>query len=401
MYRTRRMNAVRLALSASLLSATAFAYAGPAQSADDNLWTRVDLEDVPKVVSPAKGKAKPNSPAAAKPVVGKAAAPALKAEPVAPTKATGEKNSSGALASAVTTSETASPSMPVVSPKQPTLDASAGPVVPAPVKADPVKLEPVKADVVKVEQRVAEPAKVAPPPKPTFALNAKDRVIRTGVERWAAAAGWKLSWELADGAAGGVVKFDADFGTDFDVALSKLATAMRGETRVHAYLYAENKVLRIIEEEARPPVSPVVPMTPTIRDVMLKDLADRGLPYVTRVKGYWLGASGTETEDAPPQKLPTSFESSVSLVFSDKANMATVIGILSKVTGVAIMLPGAIEYPAATLFVNDKPLPTPGKKSRPTGKKTFVGTPRSLLDRISVSTGLLWEYKDETIVFTE
>lgn len=262
----------------------------------------------------------------------------------------------------------------------------------------------VKAEAPKVAAvaKPADAAKASETKAPaTFALSPKDRTIRAGLERWTASAGWKLSWELDEKFQnGGVVRFDADFGTDFDSALSKLAGAMRSEVKTHAYLYVGNKVLRIMEEPAKPVVQPAVPMTPVIPDGAQRDVGDRGLPYVTRVKGYWLGASGTESEEAPPQALPPVFNASVSLIFSDKANLATVTGILSKVTGIAILLPGAIEYPAHSLFVNDTPT-NKKKSSEAKGKRTYVGTPRALLDRISVSTGLLWEYKDETIVFTE
>jgi hypothetical protein len=240
---------------------------------------------------------------------------------------------------------------------------------------------------------------------PTYALSAKDRTIQAGLIRWTTSAGWKLSWELAEGAQSGAVRFDADFGGDFDLALSKLAAAMRGETKVHAYLYADNKVLRIVEEPAKRAVSPAVPMTPTIPDGMQKDAGDRGLPYVTRVKGYWLGATGTETESTPAAALPKVFSASVSLVFSDKANLATVVGILSKVTGVPIALPGAIESPATKLFAKegllDGKADAKKKTAPPKSKLTYTGTPKELLDRISVSTGLLWDFQDETIVFTE
>jgi hypothetical protein len=232
-------------------------------------------------------------------------------------------------------------------------------------------------------------------------LSAKDRTVRAGLERWAKVAGWKLSWELSDEASGGVVRFDADFGSDFDVALSKLATAMRSEAKVHAYLYADNTVLRIVEEVSRPALPNIVPMTPTLQDGAQKDSADKNLPYVTRVRGYWLGASGTESDVTPGQAFPPIFDASVSLIFTDKATIATVIGILSKVTGVPIALPGAVEFPASSLFTNDKPAEGKKKAAEPKGRKTFSGSPKALLDRISVSTGLLWEFKDGTIVFTE
>jgi hypothetical protein len=243
---------------------------------------------------------------------------------------------------------------------------------------------------------------VAAKPVPTFALSAKDRTVRGGLERWATAAGWKLSWELPEGAHGGLVRFDADFGVDFEMALSRLAAALRSETRVHAYLYGNNKVLRIVEESARPAVATsAVPMTPTIQDGMQRDLNDRGLAHVTRIKGYWLGASGTETKASPAEGLPPVFKASVSLVFSTKATIATVIGILSKITSIPIILPGALEYPAISLFVNDSMPDSKDKERSSKAKKTYYGTPKELLDRISISTGLLWEFSGEAIIFTE
>lgn len=275
----------------------------------------------------------------------------------------------------------------------------AGPLEPAQPPSTTAKVELTKVPATAKSAEVADAIEGKVPV--TFSLSPKDRTIRAGLERWTASAGWKLSWELDDKfQSGGVVRFDADFGADFDSALSKLAGAMRSEVKTHAYLYVGNKVLRILEEPAKPVVQPAVPMTPVIPDGAQRDVGDRGLPYITRVKGYWLGTSGSDPEEAPPQPLPPIFNASVSLVFSHKASLATVTGILSKVTGIAIFLPGAIERSADPLFINDTPADKK-KAAESKGRRTFVGSPRVLLDRISVSTGMLWEYKDETVVFTD
>ena len=369
MPRTRRITAVRRALTASLLSVSlcASAQSTNASKVDDGMWTQVDLSEAPAPV--VTSSSKPSTPSAPIPLALNTPAPKAPAPALAATRPA-----------------------PVVEAPKASAVLTAAPAV--------VELKPVE---VKVTPAV-EPKPVEVKAPPSYALSSKDRTIQGGLVRWAALAGWKLSWELPEGTQGGLVRFDADFGTDFDVALSKLAAAMRGETKVHAYLYANNKVLRIVEEPAKPVISPAVPMTATVEG-MHKDSGDRGLPHVTRVKGYWLGATGTETEDTPSAALPKIFNASVSLVFSDKANLGTVVGILTKVTGVPIALPGAIEYPAAKLFVNDSALEAKSEpKKKPAALKsklTYVGTPKELLDRMSVSTGLLWEFKDDTIVFTE
>jgi hypothetical protein len=281
------------------------------------------------------------------------------------------------------------------------LDSAPSVIVSTPVPKATATAAPSATPAPTPEKPASAPVVAKPPP--SFSLSAKDRTIRVGLERWSKSAGWKLSWELPEESGGGVVRFDADFGSEFDEALSKLATAMRGETKVHAYLYADNKVLRIVEEIVKPVLPNAVPMTPTLQDGMHKDPQDKNLPYVTRVKGYWLGASGTESQAAPPQALPAVFNGSVSLLFSEKATIATVIGILSKVTGTPIALPGAVEFSASALFDKEKAADSKKhkKKDESKGKKTFTGTPKALLDRISVSTGLLWEFKDGSIVFTE
>lgn len=385
MHRSRRITAVRRALTASLLSVSLCAHAqsssASAQKVDEGLWTQVDLNEVPA----------PVVTSAAKPI-GATPVPAVDATKVPPIKA---KPAGAAEQRPRASAEHRKPHLSV-GPTAPLIKVTAS-VVPA-IEL----LMPVTQPVVAPKPVEIKPVEAKLPP--SYALTVKDRTIQGGLQRWAALAGWKLSWELPEGTQGGQVRFDADFGADFDVALSKLAAAMRGETKVHAYLYANNKVLRIVEEPAKPVVSPAVPMTPTVEGLQ-KDSADRGLPHVTRVKGYWLGATGTETEDTPTAALPRIFNASVSLVFSDTANLGTVVGILTKVTGVHIALPGAIEYPAAKLFVNDAVLGSkPDSKKKPAalkGKLTYIGTPKELLDRMSVSTGLLWEFKDDTIVFSE
>lgn len=447
MYRSRRVLTVRHALSATLLGWAALAHATTPKAVDDPQWTRVDLDDAPSLVigAPATVKGGKDSVGGApKPV----AAPTRKSDTTKAAKKTsesktGSKKSNERDTAAVkntlasTSSEdkvngemTVEPAqVSLLEPAQPTKALEAATKVPeskpkeTPAEASDVSVKSgqtaasgsVRPRAITVEPARVEPAQVAPEPKKAdavpaavkaplvFTLTPKDRTIRAGLERWAASAGWKLSWELDDKfQSGGVVRFDADFGGDFDIALSKLAGAIRSEVKTHAYLYGGNKVLRILEEPAKPAVQPAVPMTPVIPDGAQRDTGDRGLPYVTRVKGYWLGASGTESEAAPAQSLPPMFNASVSLLFSEKANLGTVIGILSKVTGIVIVLPGAIEYPASSLFINDTPAPGKKKKSAETkAKHTYVGTPRALLDRISVSTGMLWEYKDETIVFSE
>lgn len=231
----------------------------------------------------------------------------------------------------------------------------------------------------------------------TFALSAKDRTVRAGLERWMKDTAWKLSWELPESAQGGVVRFDADFGPDLEVAISKLLAAMRGDNPANAYFYQGNKVLRIADVSA----SSAVPMTPTVQGEIQKDPEDRGLPYVTRVPGYWLGTNEGGPTATPAAKLPAVFVASVSLVFSERATLATVIGILAKVTRIPILLPGALEYSAAQL-IESRAGATPRIKAKGSeGKTTYAGTPEELLDRISVITGLLWEFQDGTIVFMD
>lgn len=351
MHRNRRLTAVRRALTASLLSVAVLAQAQTQShpKVDESAWTQVDLDEATTPQVPA---------------------------PVKSTQVSSNAAKAAAVPAVTSTSANSAPT---------------------------TQYRPAPVTLVEAKPAEARPIEAKAPP--SFALSAKDRTIQAGLIRWTTSAGWKLSWELPEGIQAGVVRFDADFGPDFDVALSKLAAAMRSETKVHAYLYANNKVLRIVEEPARPVVSQAVPMTPTIPDGMQKDSGDRGLAYVTRVKGYWLGATGTETESTPAAALPKVFSASVSLVFSDKANLATVVGILSKVTGVPIALPGAIEYPATKLFINDGLIAgradAKKKTAAPKSKLTYTGTPKELLDRISVSTGLLWDFQDDTIVFTE
>jgi hypothetical protein len=465
MYRSRRVNIVRHALSVTLLGWASLAHATTPKTGDEQ-WTRVDLDNAPAlVIGAAPGSSKSAKASASRskktaphrkgtvpegetPTLGKldvkaseneapASTPAV-VKPVSPEVAQLDKQTPRAEPAQV--AKASEPSAKPVEPAQ--LAKVVAPAVAAPLPTDtkakpaaaavPVPHSPVSALAalvapalqllpktetpaeVKSAATPVEPAQLAPAakksepapevtkPAATFALSPKDKTIRAGLERWTAKAGWKLSWELDEkNENGGVVRFDADFGADFDVALSKLAGAMRSEAKVHAYLYVGNKVLRIMEEPAKSVVQPAVPMTPLIPDGAQRDVGDRGLPYVTRIKGYWLGASGTESENAPPQSLPPVFNASVSLLFSESANLGTVTGILSKVTGIAILLPGAIEYPASSLFVNEAGATNKKKSAGSKGKHTYVGTPRALLDRISVSTGMLWEYKDETIVFTD
>lgn len=394
MHRNRRLTAVRRALTASLLSVAVLAQAqtSAGQKVEESAWTQVNLDDavtpaVPVQVKSAQVKSAQVSSGAAKAAVA-SAVPSVTAKAALPTQALpAPLPAKGALVPVSVTSLSK-----IAPPTKPPADAKA---------VEPV--QHVTAKLVEAKSTEAKPVEAKAPP--TFALSAKDRTIQAGLLRWATSSGWKLSWELPEGTQAGIVRFDADFGADFDVALSKLAAAMRSETKVHAYLYANNKVLRIVEEPTKQVVSSAVPMTPTIPDGIQKDSGDRGLPYVTRVKGYWLGATGTETESTPATALPRVFSASVSLVFSDKANMATVVGILSKVTGVPIALPGAIEIPATKLFVNDGlidgKVDAKKKTAAPKSKLTYIGTPKALLDRISVSTGLLWDFQDDTIVFTE
>lgn len=412
MHRSRQPTAVRHVLSTSLLG---MALLGPAVAqavGQSAVWTRVDLDSVvaldetarPPAGTPTADKALP-PPSEGKPSrtdVGAMTAAARSEAPLAgvpvdvrplpdvPLPEAPPAPTTGTSLLARILAATKSVAQPGPAP----IAAAPGAAVPEPDKGEPL------VDIGSPVAVVAAPTA----PALAYALSPSDRTIRAGLERWSKNAGWKLSWELPADAQSGVVRFDADFGADFDVALSKLASTMRSENRVRVYLYAENKVLRLVEEPVRPVASAAAPLTPALEDKMPQDPSDRGLPYVTRLQGYWLGSAGTESPDGPAQALPPVLTASVALVFSDKASLATVTGILTKVTRIPIALPGAIEQGAASLFAPDKQPDYKGgpKKSVvPQTRLSYRGTPKELLDRISVSTGLLWDFKDGTIVFSE
>lgn len=145
-----------------------------------------------------------------------------------------------------------------------------------------------------------------------------------------------------------------------------------------------------------------VPLTPVIDSAPAAVSKTAALPYVQHVKGFWLGNRAVEGATVGKQGAPSLLNARMSLSFPEKANMATVVGVLSNVMNVPIILPGAVEYPAAPLFPADA---AEQAKARTAGgaypKRTFHGTPQQLLDRIAVRTGMLWDYRDGTIVFSD
>jgi hypothetical protein len=400
MPRIRQVTTVRHALSASLLGMTLMGPSAAQTGEQQSGWTRVDLDSVAahSMSTALIGKVEtgtavlPNASTTVDKVLSvPAEAPPERISDFSLLEPTPATQSSHKLADA--------PSMSV------TGSSWLAKILVAPKIATEPEPTATLAPSLAAERLVSVGAAPAVPGLPlAYALSSTDRTIRAGLERWSKDAGWNLSWELPSDPLSGVVRFDADFGADFDVALSKLASAMRSENRVRIYLYAENKVLRLVEEPVRPVTSAATPLTPALEDPSLRDPSDRGLPYVTRLKGYWLGSAGTESPVGPAQALPPVLTASVALVFSDKSSLATVTGILTKVTRIPIALPGALEHSAALLFTADQnrgPKSGPKKAAAPQARLSYRGTPKELLDRISVSTGLLWDYKDGTIVFTD
>ena len=392
--------------------------AGPVHAAPDANWTLLDLEEesAPAVV-PASSKAA--KPEAAKPEAAKPAdtRPADKAR---------EQGASSVL-------ERAREAVRAALEKAGETTLQAAPATPAPAAQT--------AAPAPATQPAAVPVAA---PKPVLALTRKDETVRAGVERWATANGWALSWELTQK---WPVRFDAQFGDDFLTALEAVCAHFNTQgSEVRAYLYAGNKVLRVV------PASTQVVIAEA--DVTGSEAERARLPHLVQSKGLWLGGPAEAKPAAPvivkeaaaPQvgvpvpavqvakadkpkaesfeshrvaqdRLPALFSASISLTFSNQATLSTVTGLLGTVTGMEVSLPADVDFAVSRLYdaahpeasAEDAKSGAKAKKkaakaqdtSAPRIMRTYTGTPKELLDRISLVTGMLWEYQEKTVFFHE
>lgn len=90
----------------------------------------------------------------------------------------------------------------------------------------------------------APPAPVAPPPAPTWEIMVSDKTLNAALQRWAAAAGWQLLWELPVDYA---VEAKTTVPGSFDEAVNTVVKSMEtAEIPMKAVFYQGNKVLRIM-----------------------------------------------------------------------------------------------------------------------------------------------------------
>lgn len=394
------------------------ALVGPVQAAPDANWTLVDLDEAPAVVVPAA------KPAANADKAGTAPAADKGREPGSSVLERAREAVRAAL-------EKSKESAPAATP--------APAAAPAPVAA------PAPAPVP-----VAAPQATLPPAKPKMTLTRQDETVRAGVERWATANGWVVSWELTQK---WPVRFEAQFGEDFLPALEAVCAHLHTQgSEVRAYLYAGNKVLRVV------PASTEVVIADSDLTGSEKERAD--WPHLVQSKGLWLGGPAVDAKpaeikkpvaapaavqetampaaaapaqvvpaaraEAPkatpfeshrvaPERLPALFSASISLTFSNQATLGTVAGLLGTVTGIEISLPADVDFPVSRLYESAAPnadeaqTSTKGKKKAAKAKdnaasrtmRAYTGTPKELLDRISLVTGMLWEYQEKTVFFHE
>ena len=109
-----------------------------------------------------------------------------------------------------------------------------------------------------------------------------------------------------------------------------------------------------------------------------------------------------------PEPVPASFSASITLTYSSKTTISTVTGLLSKLLDVEISLPADADLDVAKLTaVEDKSPDGKGKgkyKKAPQPARavqTYTGTAKELLDKISIATGMLWEFQEKTVFFHE
>jgi hypothetical protein len=117
---------------------------------------------------------------------------------------------------------------------------------PAPTPAPTLAAAPAPQPVlVSAPAPEPEPAPVREPEAaPTWAITAGDATLKSAIARWAAAAGWQLSWETDIDYA---VSTHASIHGTFEIAVETVVRAMeQADAPIKAIFYRGNQVLRIV-----------------------------------------------------------------------------------------------------------------------------------------------------------
>ncbi|HYD63748.1 MAG TPA: toxin co-regulated pilus biosynthesis Q family protein [Noviherbaspirillum sp.] len=78
----------------------------------------------------------------------------------------------------------------------------------------------------------------------TWVLTPQDKTLQSGLSRWAAAAGWQLSWELS---VDYPITTRTEISGTFDEALEIVAKSLaRSEVPIKVFAYEGNKVIRVV-----------------------------------------------------------------------------------------------------------------------------------------------------------
>lgn len=116
----------------------------------------------------------------------------------------------------------------------------------ASLDTDKAVRKPARAAVRAVERAAApaEPVVPAPPAAPVWEIMVSDKTLNAALQRWAAAAGWQLLWELPVDYA---VEARTTVPGNFDEAVNTVVKSMESaEIPMKAVFYQGNKVLRIM-----------------------------------------------------------------------------------------------------------------------------------------------------------
>jgi hypothetical protein len=116
----------------------------------------------------------------------------------------------------------------------------------ASLDTDKAVRKPARAAARAVERAAApaEPVVPAPPAAPGWEIMVSDKTLNAALQRWAAAAGWQLLWELPVDYA---VEARTTVPGNFDEAVNTVVKSMESaEIPMKAVFYQGNKVLRIM-----------------------------------------------------------------------------------------------------------------------------------------------------------